>query len=294
MYDEFRYYRFGLKIGISNLLCNGFSLGLKKTIGKVSQPINSYTRFPEYFLMERAMGESLAQPCRILDVGSPKLFGFYLAHRYPIDLHLTDIYPHDVTEYKTLWRSVRNPMGKAVFAVQDARRLSYCDNCFDVVYAMSVVEHVEGTDGDQEAIREMMRVLKPGGYCVVSVPYGNRYAEQYRVGFKSAAIRTAETEMFFFQRIYDSRTIRRRLTNGFNVDFLATISRQHSKLTRRYSAMRDDARGLLGFLAPFVSRAVNNVHVGSFADAGGDYGAISTNRDVYGDVIFAARKPAQT
>ena len=52
-YDELRYFRFGLALGISNILRNGFQLGPKKTLGKVLQPINSYARFPEYHFLGR-------------------------------------------------------------------------------------------------------------------------------------------------------------------------------------------------------------------------------------------------
>jgi SAM-dependent methyltransferase len=294
MYDEFRYYRFGLKLGIANLVENHLALGLKKTVGKIAQPVNSFTRFPEYFFMESSMRERLTRGCRVLDVGSPKLFGFYLASHYPVELHLTDISQDDIAEYELLWRSVRHSVGEVSFAVQDARRLSYPDNYFDMVYSMSVVEHVEGTDGDREAIREMMRVLKPGGRLVVSVPAGSHYTEQYRIGLKSAAIRTAGHDRHFFQRIYDSHALRQRLTSDSDPGFLVSIFRQHSGLTRRYSAMSENLRGLLGFLTPLVSRAVNRHQIGSIPDQPCHYGQVFTSRDVYGDVIFCGRKPIQS
>jgi SAM-dependent methyltransferase len=294
MYDEFRYYRFGLKLGISNLFENRLALGLKKTVGKIAQPVNSFTRFPEYFFMERSMREQLTQGCRVLDVGSPKLFGFYLACHYPIELHLTDISQDDIAEYELLWRSVRHPMGTVSFAVQDARRLSYPGNHFDMVYSMSVVEHIEGPEGDREAIGEMLRVLKPGGRMAVSVPAGSHYTEQYRIGLKSAAIRTPGHDQHFFQRIYDSRALRHRLTGDSDPGFLVSVFRQHSGLTRHYSAMGENLRGLLGFLTPIVSRAVNRHQIGSMANQPCHYGQFFTSHDVYGDVIFCGRKPIQS
>jgi ubiquinone/menaquinone biosynthesis C-methylase UbiE len=294
MYDEFRYYRFGLKLGFSNLFQNHLALGLKKTVGKIAQPINSFTRFPEYFFMESSMREQLTHGRRVLDVGSPKLFGFYLASHYPVELQLTDISQGDIDEYELFWRGVRHTVGNVSFAVQDARRLSYPDNYFDIAYAMSVVEHIEGPEGDREAICEMMRVLKPGGLMVVSVPAGSRYTEQYRIGRKSAAIRTANHERYFFQRIYDSLALRQRLTSNSDPGFLVSIFRQHSSLTRRYSAMSENLRGLLGFLTPILSRTVNRHQIGSITNHPCHYGQIFTNRDVYGDVIFCGRKPIQS
>lgn len=49
----------------------------------------------------------------------------------------------------------------------DATALPFDDNYFDVVTALDVVEHVEN---DSAAVKEMYRVLKPGGIAVISVP----------------------------------------------------------------------------------------------------------------------------
>jgi len=123
---------------------------LKKTLGKITQPINSYTRFPEYYFMDRQIQQYLMIPdsaarARILDVGSPKCFGLYLASRFDVEIHLTDMYEKAVEEYERMWEPIRDhSIGKAVFLVQDARSLSYPEGYFDIVYSMSVVEHVEG------------------------------------------------------------------------------------------------------------------------------------------------------
>lgn len=49
----------------------------------------------------------------------------------------------------------------------DATRLPFADNRFDVVTMFDVLEHVED---DLAAVREIHRVLKPGGSFVLSVP----------------------------------------------------------------------------------------------------------------------------
>lgn len=51
--------------------------------------------------------------------------------------------------------------------VADAAGIPYSDNTFDVVVALDVIEHIEN---DKEAIREIYRVLKPGGIAIVTVP----------------------------------------------------------------------------------------------------------------------------
>src|SRR6266853_2246593 len=95
-YKELDYYLFGLSAGLRTLFGYGLSLGFRKTMGKILQPINSYTRFPEYFYMDCAVRRYLeANPSprrvRILDVGSPKCFGLLLASVLETEIELTDL-----------------------------------------------------------------------------------------------------------------------------------------------------------------------------------------------------------
>jgi ubiquinone/menaquinone biosynthesis C-methylase UbiE len=63
-------------------------------------------------------------------------------------------------------RSRVGPDADARFVQGDAGRLPFDDNFFDAVLCMGVIDSVP--DGSQ-AIREMVRVLKPGGVLIVSV-----------------------------------------------------------------------------------------------------------------------------
>ena len=67
----------------ANVAANKLRLGLKKTVGKITQPVNAPSRFAEYDAFETAIHRHLAAHTgsrpRILDVGSPKLFGLHLA-----------------------------------------------------------------------------------------------------------------------------------------------------------------------------------------------------------------------
>ena len=49
----------------------------------------------------------------------------------------------------------------------DACQLPYENNMFDIVAAFDVIEHIED---DQRAISEILRVLKPGGQLIFTVP----------------------------------------------------------------------------------------------------------------------------
>ena len=57
---------------------------------------------------------------------------------------------------------------KARFVQGDIRDLPFSDNEFDYLYTMGTIEHVPDPE---RAIKEIHRVLKPGGVAVIGVPY---------------------------------------------------------------------------------------------------------------------------
>lgn len=58
-------------------------------------------------------------------------------------------------------------LGRQAVLVGGAEHLALADGVADVVTALDVVEHL---DDDQAAVREFLRVLKPGGVLVITVP----------------------------------------------------------------------------------------------------------------------------
>ncbi|MGZ4928907.1 MAG: class I SAM-dependent methyltransferase [Halobacteriota archaeon] len=54
-----------------------------------------------------------------------------------------------------------------VMVKTDITELSFPNNCFDVILCLHVLEHIPN---DTEAIKELFRVLKPGGWAIVQVP----------------------------------------------------------------------------------------------------------------------------
>jgi SAM-dependent methyltransferase len=300
-FKEIDYYRFGLDAGLRNLLGNGFTLGLRKTVGKISQPINSYARFPEYYCMDQAISCYLAENChcnpvRILDVGSPKCFGLYLADILEVELEMTDVSRMNLDEYQIMSKRLKpKAKGRVHFAVQDARSLSYENAAFDIVYSMSVIEHVEGERGDSQSILEMLRVLKPGGLLLMSVPFGKKYMEQQRRGFAHAVEKTGNHSLYFFQRIYDQAAIEGRIMpvlRGVRMRSQWTVWREEGLLLRVFGRLGENAQGLLGFLNPLFSRWFNRCASGIVPDIPSCYGEIHSSTDVLGDFVLVAEKQA--
>ena len=51
--------------------------------------------------------------------------------------------------------------------VANAENMPFSDNFFDIVLAISVLEHVKNLE---KVVKEMVRVTKPGGFCYISIP----------------------------------------------------------------------------------------------------------------------------
>ena len=64
-------------------------------------------------------------------------------------------------------RYVQERLGRGRFGVGDIEHIPFRDNTFDAVVCLGVVEYLEK---DEPALREVRRVLRPGGIAVISTP----------------------------------------------------------------------------------------------------------------------------
>jgi SAM-dependent methyltransferase len=102
------------------------------------------------------------RPATILDVGSYR--GFILGLLSHFDVTTVDV------------RSRQPISEKETVVTCDAKRLTFPGNTFDLVVSLCTVEHIGlgrygddfDPDGDKAAMREMIRVLKPGGHLIFS------------------------------------------------------------------------------------------------------------------------------
>ncbi len=84
--------------------------------------------------------------------------------------------------------------------VMDAQKLSFGDNTFDVAVSFSVFDHIPDPGVRQRAIREMARVVKPGGHVVITVPNRHSY---YRFMYERNVRRGADLHVgyqYFYSR----------------------------------------------------------------------------------------------
>jgi SAM-dependent methyltransferase len=130
------------------------------------------SRAAHYFVdrkVEAAMAATDLPPsAEVLEVGCS--FGqmtFLLTGRFQ---HVTavDLSPDALALARR--RAERYGVGNVTFETADAERLPFADASFDGVFSWSVLRYVPGPD---QALREMHRVLRPGGKLAVDFP--NKY-----------------------------------------------------------------------------------------------------------------------
>ena len=201
----FRLQAYGAGLGLPLLRHRRIGRALRYAV----VPVN-YWRSVEYRL---ALEESRFRPGdRVLDVGSPKLLSLWVADRLGAEVVATDIEPYFLEEYELLRRARRVPEARLRLAVEDGRRLSFGDACFDKVYSLSVLEHIPDR-GDTECVRELARVLAPGGRCVLTVPFWPESRVDWRDAdfYWSGASVDDATGRVFYQRRYSEADLRARL-----------------------------------------------------------------------------------
>lgn len=150
---------------------------------------------------------SAARNEKILDLSSPKLLSFYLAERIGSKITATDIWKDEIVS----WKQIREALGRSgglKLEVADGRKLQYKNKFFDKAFTISVVEHIPG-EGDSLCMKELARVLRPGGKVVLTTPLSRNYQELWVkrnvYGKKFAG------KKIFLSRQYDKKSLFKRL-----------------------------------------------------------------------------------
>lgn len=117
----------------------------------------------EFFL--RRLGD---RDLRVLDLGAGNGgVSLGIANYRRMELHALDVLVNP--ELLALRRETSVPMHAAVGV---GERLPFADASFDVVLCLETIEHVPDAPG---LAREILRVLTPGGQCMVTTPARVRY-----------------------------------------------------------------------------------------------------------------------
>lgn len=209
-----------------DLYCFGVSLGLRtlprslvEGLKRLILPVE-YIRCAEsrYVLTQL----DAAPEHRILDIGSPKLLSLFLAARVGARVHATDLADRVLASSAIHAACILSgDQARYQLEAQDAQMLTYPDNAFDRIFSISVLEHIPN-DGDTAAMRQIARVLKPGGRVCLTMPWSDAgYVEEFkRRGDPDAYWVDSDEERVFYQRAYDRETLERRILSGNRLDVI--------------------------------------------------------------------------
>ncbi len=110
---------------------------------------------------------------------------------------------------------------KLIFIVSDATDIDLKEGQYDVVVSFSTIDHIPGKENRAKVISEMCRVLKPGGYLVITVP--NRWDLYY--SYKSNKLQREGKATFGYEYQFSPLELKRLLTsNGLKVIECASTS----------------------------------------------------------------------
>jgi SAM-dependent methyltransferase len=120
-----------------------------------------------------------------------------------------DISEPTVTQARSAFTARSGPL---LAAAADVRALPFREASFDAVYSMGTIEHFDETE---QAVREMARVLKPGGCAIIGVP--NRY-DPFLRPVLATLLQALGLYAYGYEKSYSRRALRHMLERaGFSV-----------------------------------------------------------------------------
>jgi SAM-dependent methyltransferase len=244
------YFWRGLRLGLRGFSRDSLrAAGLKRSLGFMLQPVENWSRYPEIRQVELFLGDLNHK--KVLDLGSPKMFGLLLAERYRAEFELTDIWSVAVKEVRPLVaRNQAHLSGSVNLGEADLTHLpSTMQGMFDAVYSLSVVEHIEDLEGIRKGLREMARVTKSEGTVVISVPIRRLYHQAFHD--EPVYGKTSPGGRAFFSHYFDAATAATIFSapEGLRLDRAAIVSwRTQNPILKRWRQVPQKLRGLLGYL----------------------------------------------
>ena len=168
----------------------------------------NYTRIAEILFVLNAL--KFERKDRILDISSPRFIDFYLAYFRKIPLTIADSNSYFVSDFEIYKKELGLDIEIELF---DATKIPFPDKAFDKIFSISALEHIP-RDGDIIAVKEIIRLLKPKGEVVITLPAHVKYHEEWlkeKTFYWKSEIN--EDGEFFYQRRYNKDSIINRFGN---------------------------------------------------------------------------------
>lgn len=181
-------------------------LGPTRFFQLLINPISSI-RYLEFDIIRRAV--TFADKHVVLDVSSPRAFGLFIAHSYPkLKYQMINPDPNDIDETEIIKNAFH--LNNFYLKKANALNLPYPDKYFDTVISISVIEHISSPD-DKKVLRQMWRVLKPGGQLILTTHVMKKERIEYRDNDQYGVGSKKKKGRYFFQRIYDQQSLKKRI-----------------------------------------------------------------------------------
>lgn len=130
-------------------------------------PSTQYYRRCEIALFERAVGELRGKRVLKLDLWNEAINTRILDWVRSQGAEVVGLDLSRVVAFRARKNAVKNGHAPALLRA-DIRELPFPEGSFDVVYTMGTIEHI---DEYKDALREIHRVLRPGGRAIIGVPH---------------------------------------------------------------------------------------------------------------------------
>jgi len=121
-----------------------------------------------------------------------------------------EVWGIDINEFKFRHKNFH-------FLKQDIREATFPDGFFDCIYAVSTMEHIglkgrydvaeEDLDGDLRAVENILRIIKPDGLLLVTIPCGKSFVilRPFQRVYDKARLSKLFSKWIFEEQIYYRR-----------------------------------------------------------------------------------------
>jgi SAM-dependent methyltransferase len=252
-----RLYRTSVGLGVRHLVRRGWQ---REAAIRIVIPLDP-SRYLELPAVERELAAGRGE--RVLDLASPKLLAVALARR-GVAVTSVDELPREIET----WQALTDGEPNLTLTIADGRALPFSDSTFDHAYSVSVLEHIP-EPGDEAALSELARIVRPAGRVVVTLPCSAAYREDWR-DVPAYADHGNRGGRYFFQRWYDAARLDRLVASA---PALELTSRRVVRMQPNWNAAYTRTFPWLLPLGPFYGLLGREVE-----GAGGDVVRLSFRR----------------
>lgn len=182
-------------------------LPLKAALKTFLKPADSIRYWEFNYLLKYLKKIKLNKGMKVLDVSSPFILSYILSKKNNVlKTDINNFESQHIKENKNL-----------KFKLEDATCLSFKDDAFDLVYSVSVIEHIY--ERYLKAVQEMVRVTKPKGLIYLSFPVSKSFVEEW-IDEKIYSDQYEKEGQTFFQYRFDEVHYNSLLRNLENCEIL--------------------------------------------------------------------------